>query len=157
MSGSGVSSYAAIKVSTSSAHVPTSLSHKAFCLMFNFTVVLAIFLFSILNYTWLFTAKPSKPTGLSHSSLTISSFSMTWNAATPADFAIKDYKVVLKKNADNSEVRTSPGITVTSTSFSGLDAFTTYIVEISAQSTVNVFSDTATQEVTTDQGGIYNT
>ena len=78
---------------------------------------------------------------------------MTWTAAT-ADFAIKDYKVVLKKKADNSVIRTAPNINSTSASFSGLEKFTTYIVEISAQTHFNIFSEAATLEVTTDQGGM---
>ena len=119
------------------------------CSFFIITVI------TFLNYAGLFTAKPTKPTGLSHSSLTISSFSMTWTAAT-ADFAIKDYKVVLKKKADNSVIRTAPNITSASASFNGLETFTTYIVEISAQTRFNIFSEAATLEVTTDQGGRYN-
>ena len=110
---------------------------------------------TILNYIVLFAAKPSKPTGLSYSLLTISSFSMTWNAAIPADFAIKDYKVVLKKKADSNVVRTIFNIRSTCTSFSGLETFTTYVVEISAQSNLNVFSDASTLEVTT-HGGMYS-
>ena len=41
----------------------------------------------------------------------------------------------------------------TSTAVSGLDTFTEYITEISAQSSLRVFSDAATYEVTTDEGG----
>jgi len=99
-----------------------------------------------------FQAKPSKPTGLSHSSLTSASFIVTWTASNPGDFAIKDYKAVIKKKADNSVVRTISNISSTSTSVSGLAAFTAYIVEISAQSILNAFSDAATHEVTTNQG-----
>ena len=80
---------------------------------------------------------------------------MTWNTAAPADFAIKDYKVVLKKKADNSVVRTISNIRSTCMSFSGLEMYTTYTVEISAQSNLNAFSDAAILEVTTD-GGIYS-
>jgi len=99
-----------------------------------------------------FQAKPSKPTGLSHSALTDASFTVTWTASNPADFAIKDYKAVIKKKADNSVVRTISNILSTSTSVGGLAGFTAYIVEISAQSVVNAFSDAATHEVTTNEG-----
>ena len=77
---------------------------------------------------------------------------MTWTASNPADFAIKDYKAVIKKKADNSVVQTIPNIPSRSTSVSGLAAFTAYIVEISAQSIANAFSDAATHEVTTNEG-----
>ena len=42
----------------------------------------------------------------------------------------------------------------TSTAVSGLDSFTEYIAEISAQSSLGVFSDAATYEVKTNEGGI---
>ena len=101
-------------------------------------------------------AKPSKPFGISKSSLTNSSFSLNWNASTPADFPIKDYKAVLKKKADSSLVKTNSNVASTTTTFNGLESFTEYIVEISAQSSLGAFSDVATLEVKTDEGGIYN-
>ena len=81
---------------------------------------------------------------------------MTWIAANPVDFAIKDYKAVITKKTDSNVVRTISNINSTSTSVRGLVAFTTYIVEISARSSVNAFSDASTLEVTTDQGGMHN-
>ena len=81
---------------------------------------------------------------------------MTWTASSPADFAIKDYKAVIKKKADNSVVRTISNVLSTSTSVGGLAAFTAYIVELSAQSVVNAFSDATTHEVTTNQGCMHN-
>ena len=102
------------------------------------------------------TAKPSKISGISNSSVTNTSFSLSWNAATPADFPIKDYKAVLKKEADVSIVKTISNLTSTTTTFNGLKSFTEYIVEVSAQSSLGVFSDVTTHEVKTDEGGIYD-
>ena len=107
------------------------------------------------------TAKPSRISGISPSSITNTSFSLSWNPATPADFPIKDYKAVLnkavlKKNADGSIVKTNYNLTSTTTTFNGLESFTEYIVEISAQSSLGAFSDVAKHEVKTDQGGTYD-
>ena len=100
-----------------------------------------------------FLAKPTTPSGITHSSLTNTSFSVSWTAPA-SDFPIKDYKAVIKTTADNNVVETKLGLTSTSTSFSGLNVFTEYIVEISAQSSLNVFSNAGTLEVRTDEGGI---
>ena len=100
-----------------------------------------------------FLAKPTTPSGITHTSLTNTSFSVSWTAPA-SDFPIKDYKAVIKTKADNNVVETKSGLTSTSASFSGLNPFTEYIVEISAQSSLNVFSNAGTLEVKTDEGGI---
>ena len=100
------------------------------------------------------TAKPSKPSGVSHSSLTNASVSLTWSSGTPVDFPIEDYKAVIKKKADNTVIATESNLISTSTTFSGLTSFTDYIIEISAQSSLGLFSEAAIYEVKTDEGGI---
>ena len=102
-------------------------------------------------------AKPSRISGISPSSITNTSFSLSWNPATPADFPIKDYKAVLKKKADGSIVKTNSNLTSTATTFNGLESFTEYIVEITAQSSLGVFSDVAAHEVKTSKTGMYHT
>ena len=104
-------------------------------------------------FFFFFLAKPTTPSGITHSSLTNTSFSVSWTAPA-SDFAIKDYKAVIRTKADNNVVETKLGLTTTSTTFSGLNVFTEYIVEISAQSSLNVFSNAGTLEVKTDEGGI---
>ena len=102
------------------------------------------------------TATPSRISGISPSSITNTSFLLNWNAATPADFPIRDYKVALKKKADSSLVKTNSNVASTTTTFNGLESFTEYIVEISAQSSLGVFSGVTTHEVKTDEGGIFD-
>ena len=99
-------------------------------------------------------AKPTTPSGITHTSLTNTSFSVSWNVVPATDFPHKDYKAVIKTKADNNVVETKSALASTSTSFSGLNPFTEYIVEISAQSSLNVFSNAGTLEVKTDEGGI---
>ena len=63
--------------------------------------------------------------------------------------------VVLKKKADGSIVKTNYNLISTTTTFNGLESFTEYIVEISAQSSLGVFSNAAKHEVKTDEGGMF--
>ena len=49
---------------------------------------------------------------------------------------------------------TISNLKTTSAAVSGLHSFTEYIIEISAQSSLGVFSDAAIYEVKTDEGGI---
>ena len=63
---------------------------------------------------------------------------------------------VLKKKADGSIVKTNSNLTSTSTIFNGVQPFTEYIVEISAQSSLGEFSDVATHVVKTEEGGTYD-
>ena len=101
----------------------------------------------------LFLAKPTTPSGIIHSSLTNRSFSVSWTAPA-SDFPIKDYKAIIKTKADDDVVETKSGLTSASTTFIDLNLFTEYIVEISAQSTLNAFSNAGKLEVKTDQGGL---
>ena len=91
------------------------------------------------------------PSGISNSSVTNVGFLLSWNAST-ADFAIKYYKVVIKKKINNTLVAVVSNLTLTSTNFSGLESSTDYSVEISAESSIGVFSDVATHEVKTEEG-----
>ena len=70
------------------------------------------------------------------------------------DFPIKDYKAVIKKKTSNTVIVTISNLKTTSAAVSGLDSFTEYIIEISAQSSLGVFSDPAIYEIKTDEGGI---
>ena len=53
-------------------------------------------------------------------------------------------------------MKTNSNLASTTITFNGLESFTEYIVEISAQSSLGVFSDVTTHEVKTDEGGIFD-
>lgn len=91
------------------------------------------------------------PSGISNSSVSNIGFFLTWNAST-ADFAIKYYKTLIKKKINNTVIAVVSNLTSTSTTFSGLESSTDYIVEISAQSSIGAVSDVATHEVRTEEG-----
>lgn len=96
--------------------------------------------------------KPTTPFGIKNASLTNTSVTVVWNPPK-AEFPIKNYKSVIKTKQEGTVIQTKQELNTTSASFFGLSAFTEYLVEVSAQSTVNVFSNPGYMLFRTDEGG----
>ncbi|MEM7297193.1 MAG: S8 family serine peptidase, partial [Bacteroidota bacterium] len=96
------------------------------------------------------TQAPSTPTGLSASSITTSSFDVSWNASSD-NVGVTGYNVYLGGSLDGTS-------TSTSYSFSGLTASTTYAVAVEAFDAAGNTSGQASTNITTDtpSGGCSN-
>ncbi len=79
---------------------------------------------------------------------------MTWVASVPADFPVENYKVTIWKTADKSSITQEKTVTGVEASFTGLSAYTDYVLEVSAKSkSVTVYSSPGRVTFRTDQGG----
>ncbi len=92
------------------------------------------------------TEAPTTPTNLVSSSVTTSSFTVSWNASTD-NVGVTGYNVYLNGSLDGSTASTSYD-------FSGLNAGTTYAVAVEAVDAASNVSGQASINVTTDAAGL---
>ena len=109
----------------------------------------------IILHQILLVAKAAAPAGINASGITQTGITISWNVAVAADFQVQDYRAAIKKKGTSSVIASEDGITGTTKTFSGLDVFTEYTVMVSARCRkVHVYSDAATFDVRTGEGGM---